>query len=166
MCVIGRLVLRGTRIIIPCKLQPRTLALACEDHLDVVGTKQNLRPKVWWPGMDKVAERHCHGFQLAARPHPLQPTRSTSLPNAPWQDLAVDLMGPLPSGHSLLVIVDYYSRFYEVGVVQSTTTAEIIDRLADTFCRKGLPNTIKSDNGPRFKSNEFREYCEQHSILH
>ena len=73
-------------------------------------------------------------------------------------------LGPLPSGHSLLIIVDYYSRFYEVEVMQSTE--KIIDRLADTFCRHGLPNTIKSDNGPQFKSNEFREYCEQHSIIH
>ena len=93
-------------------------------------------------------------------------TKSTSLPDGPWQDLAVDLMRPLPSGHSLLVIVDYYSRFYEVEVMQSTTAEKIIDRLADTFCRHGLPNTIKSDNGPQFKSNEFREYCEQHNIIH
>ena len=50
--------------------------------------------------------------------------------------------------------------------MKSTTTEKIIDRLADTFCRHGLPNTIKSDNGPQFKSNEFREYCEQHGIIY
>ena len=169
LCVIGQLVLRGTHIIIPSKLKPRALALAHEGHLGVVGTKQNLRAKVWWPGMDKAAQRHCrahHGCQLVARPDPPEPIRSTSLPYGPWQDLAVDLMGPLPSGHSLLIIVDYYSRFYEVEVMQSTTTEKIIDRLADTFCRHGLPNTVKSGNGSQFKSNEFREYCEQHSIIH
>ena len=151
-------------------LQPRTLALAHEGHLGVVGTKQNLTTKVWWPGMDKAAERHCqvcHGCQLMAWPDPPEPIRSTSLPDGPWQDLAVDLMGPLSSGHSLLVIVDYYySRFYKVEVMQSTTTEKVIDRLAYTFCRHGLPNTIKSDNGPQFKSHEFREYCEQHGIIH
>ena len=112
LCVIGQLVLGGTRIIIPSKLQPRTLALAHEGHLGVVGTKQNLRTKVWWPGMDKAVERHCRACQecqLVAQPDPPEPIRSTSLPDGPWQDLAVDLMGPLPSGHSLLVIVDYYS---------------------------------------------------------
>ena len=168
LCVIDQLVLRGTRIIIPSKLQPRTLALAHEGHLGVVGTKQNLRTKVWWPGMDKAVERHCQACQecqLVAQPDPPEPIRSTSLPDGPWQDLAVDLMGPLPSGHSLLVIVDYYSRFYKVEVMQSTTTEKVIDRLAYTFCRHGLPNTIKSDNGPQFKSHEFREYCEQHGII-
>ena len=42
LCIIGQLVLRGKRTIIPKKLQPRTLALAHEGHLGVVGTKQNL----------------------------------------------------------------------------------------------------------------------------
>ena len=119
--------------------------------------------------MGKATERHCracHGCQLVERPDPAEPIRSTSLPDGPWQDLAVDLMGPLPSGLSLLVIVDYYCRFYEVEVMQSTTTEKMIDRLADTFCRHGLPNTVKSGNGSQFKSNEFREYCEQHSIIH
>ena len=142
LCFIGQLLLLGTRIVIRKKLQRRTRAPAHEGHLRVVGTKQNLRTKVWWPGMDKAADRHCracHGCQLVAQPDPPEPIRSTALPDGPWQDLAVDLMGPLPSGHSLLVIVDYYSRsrFYEVEVMQSTTTEKVIDRLADTFCRYG-----------------------------
>ena len=169
LCIIGQLVLRGTRIIISMKRQPRTLALAHEGHLGVVGTKKNLRTKVWWPGMDKAVDRHCrtcHGCQLVARPDPPEPIRSTTLPDGPWQDLDVDLMGPLPSGHSLLVIVDYYSRFYEVEIMQSTTAEKVIDCLADTFSRHGLPITIKSDNGPQFRSSEFREYCKQHGITH
>ena len=50
--------------------------------------------------------------------------------------------------------------------MKSTTTEKVIDRPADTFCRHGPPHTIKSDNGPQFKSNDFREYCEQHDIIH
>ena len=119
--------------------------------------------------MDRAADRHCrtcHGCQLVARPDPPEPIRFTTLPDGPWQDLAVDLMGPLPSGHSLLVIVDYHSRFHEVEVMQSTTAVKVIDRLADTFSRHGLPATIKSDNGPQIKSSKFREYCEQQGTIH
>ena len=59
-------------------------------------------------------------------------------------------MGPLnhPDIH-YIVIVDYYSWFYEVEVMQSTTTEKIIDCLADGFCLHGLQITIKSDNGPQ-----------------
>ena len=86
LCVIGQLVHRGTRIVIPKKLQPRTLALAHEGHLGVVGTKQNLRTKVWWPGMDKAADRlcrACHGCQLVAQPDLPEPIRSTAIPGGP-----------------------------------------------------------------------------------
>ena len=50
--------------------------------------------------------------------------------------------------------------------MQSTTTEKVIEHLAETFCRHGLPVTIKSHNGPQFKSIEFKEYCKQHSITH
>ena len=39
------------------------------------------------------------------------------LPEKPWEDLAIDLMGPLPrTGEYLLVVVDYFSRYFEVVI--------------------------------------------------
>ena len=169
LCVIGQLVLRGTRIVLPSKLRSQAIALAHEGHLGIVGTKQNLRSKVWWPCMDKAAEKFCkscYGCQLVTRPDPPEPLRSTTLPEGPWQDLAIDLLGPLPSGHSILVVVDYYSRYYEYAIMTSTTTVKVIDNLEEIFSRHGLPTTIKSDNGPQFRSEEFREYCKQNGIVH
>ena len=120
LCQIGQVVLRGTHLVIPVKLRARVLSLAHEGHLGVVGTKQNIRTKVWWPGINRAAEKHCrscHGCQLVARPDAPEPIRPTTLPDGPWQYLAADLMGPLPSGDNLLVIVDYYSRFYEIRIL-------------------------------------------------
>ena len=169
LCVIGQLVLRGTHIVLPTKLRPQAISLAHEGHLGIVGTKQNVRSKVWWPGIDKAAEKFCkscYGCQLVARPNPAEPLTSTTLPEGHWQDLAVDLLGPLPSGHSILVVVDYYSRYYEYAIMTSTTAAKVIDNLEEIFSRHGLPITIKSDNGPRFISGEFQEYCVQNGIVH
>ena len=110
LCVIGQLVLRGTSIVLPSKLRSQASSLAHEGHLGIVGTKRNLRSKVWWPGIDNAVEKFCkscYGCQLVARPNPPEPLTSTTLPESPWQDLAVDLLGPLPSGHSILVVVDH-----------------------------------------------------------
>ncbi|KAJ8375480.1 hypothetical protein SKAU_G00060600 [Synaphobranchus kaupii] len=169
LCVVGYLVLRGTRIVLPRILHARALTLAHEGHLGIVGTKQHLRTKVWWPGMDRAAERHCkdcHGCQIVARPDPPEPLRPTPLPDGPWRDVALDLLGPLPSNHSILVVVDYYSRYYEYDILTSTTTEKVIDSLESIFSRHGLPVTCKSDNGPQFKSELFREYCENNGITH
>ena len=167
--VIGQLVLRGTRIVLPSKLRSQAISLAHEGHLGIVGTKRSLRNKVWWPGIDKAAEkfcRSCYGCQLVARPNPPEPLTSTTLPEGPWQELAVDLLGPLPSGHSILVVVDNYSRYYEYAIMKSTTTVKVIDNLEESFSRHGLPIAIKADNGPQFISGEFQEYCVQNGIVH
>lgn len=48
-----------------------------------------------------------------------EPLKCTKSPPGPWQDVAVDLMGPMPTGESLLVVVDYYSRYYEFVIMHS-----------------------------------------------
>ena len=63
------------------------------------------------------------------------------------------MLGPLPSGDSVPVVVDYLSRFYEIGVMRSTTSEKIIERLEEIFTTHGLPLSVTSDNGPQFRSD-------------
>ena len=112
------------------------------------GTKQKFRCKVWWPGMEKDADtfcKACYGCQLVSRPDNVEPIRTTVLPTGPWRDLAVDLLRPLPTSESLLV-VDYYSRYYEIEVMKSTTTSKVIERLDEIFSRHNPPESLTSDN--------------------
>ena len=62
LCVIGQLVVRGTRIALPSKLRLQAISLAHDGNLGIFGTKQNLRSKVWWSGIDKAAERFCKSY--------------------------------------------------------------------------------------------------------
>ena len=68
--------------------------------------------------------------------------RTTVLPTVPWRDLAVDLLGPLPKGESILVVLDNYSRYNEIEVMKSTTTSKVIERLDEIFSRHGLPESL------------------------
>lgn len=169
LTVLGKLVLRGTRLVIPMKLRKQVLDLAHEGHQGIVKTKQRLRTKVWWPGIDRQAEqrcRTCHGCQLVGKPLPPEPLKRTELPTQPWQDLAVDLLGPLPTGEYLLVVVDYFSRFFEVAVTKSVTSGKMISCLEAMFATHGLPLSIKTDNGPQFVSEEFEVYLKDNNIEH
>lgn len=114
LSAIGKLVLHGTRIIIPNKLRERTLELAYEGHSGIVNMKKILRTKVWWPGIDKDVEKFCkscHGCQLVSQSAKPEPMCRTKMPDGPWQYLAADLLGPLPTGESVLVVIDYNSRY-------------------------------------------------------
>ena len=93
--------------------------------------------------------------------------KSTELPQGPWQHVSADLMTPsLPSGHTLLVVVDYYSRYFEVEFLKSTTTDKVIASLNKMFLIHGLPKEITTDNGPQFISKEFEDYLEMQGIKH
>ena len=64
--------------------------------------------------------------QLVTKHVPPPPVKPTPMPQRPWEDLALDILGPLPSGENLLVLVDYHSRWIEVVVVRATTSKIII----------------------------------------
>ncbi|XP_022808367.1 uncharacterized protein K02A2.6-like [Stylophora pistillata] len=131
--------------------------------------KQRLRSKVWWPGIDREAEKFCktcHGCQLISSPANPEPIKSNPLPSGPWQDLTIDLLGPLPSGESVLGIIDYFSRYYEVEAMRSTTLEKVIECLEKIFTTRGLPQLLRSDNGPQFRSEIFEWYLEDNGMEH
>ena len=54
--VVGRLVMRGIRIVMPLCLRERVLELAHEGHQGIVKTIDPLRSKLWWPAMNAMVE--------------------------------------------------------------------------------------------------------------
>jgi len=150
---IEKLVLRGTRIVLPKQL--RCQELAHEGHPGVVAIKQRLRTKVWWPGIDKEAEGVCKtypGWQLVSKTLKPESMARTELPSSPRQQLATDLLGPLPSGYYVSVVVDYYSRVFEMELTKTTTSTH------------WLPLSLTTDNGSQFVSDYFTQYLEENGI--
>lgn len=160
-------VIRGCRLVIPRKLRPRMLQLAHEGHPGETGMVTRLRDRVWWPNMDKEARKtvkECEGCRLVSRPSAPEPMTRRKMPNEPWIDIAMDFLGPLPSGDYLLVVVDYFSRFKEVCIMRKITTEDTIKNIEPIFVRQGYPRTITLDNGRQFISSEFDHYCHVRNI--
>ena len=88
---------------------------------------------------------------------PPPPIKSTRLPERAWQEIVVDLLGLLPTGEHLLVVVDYFSRWMEVDVLRSTTGAAIIKCLDSHFARYGVPAGLRTDNGSNLVSDRDGE---------
>ena len=80
--------------------------------------------------------------------------------------MAIDVLGPLPSGENLLVVVDYYSRFFEVVIMRFTTSQKMIEVLVPIFTRYGYPFSLKSDNAAQFVSEEFENFLANHGVQH
>lgn len=100
----------------------------------------------------------CQANRPATRPDPLQ---MSPLPPEPWHTVHVDFCGPFPTGEYLLVGIDAYSRFPEVDIIHSTAAKGTISNLERIFATHGIPQVIKSDNGPPFFGEEIKAYIEE-----
>ncbi|XP_051992411.1 uncharacterized protein K02A2.6-like [Xyrauchen texanus] len=155
-------VLHGTKIVIPLSLQVRAISLAHEGHQGLVKTKKLIREKVWFPGIDRQVEimiAECIPCQAVVPNHIQEPLCMSELPSSPWEIVVVDFCGPFPSGDYLLVVIDEYSRYPEVEILQSTSARATIPKLDKIFSTLGIPLEVKTDNGPPFQSSEFADFA-------
>ena len=163
------LILRGTKLVIPSALQDRVLAIAHEGHQGVVRTKQLLREKVWFAGIDVKAEKliaQCLPCQASTPQQKSEPLKMSPLPSKPWSEISVDFAGPYPSGDYIMVILDEYSRFPVAEVIRSTAASTVIPHLDRIFAIFGIPDQIKTDNGPPFNGQDFAEFTKQMGCKH
>ena len=75
-------------------------------------------------------------------------------------------MGPLPTGESILEVIDFYGSFLEAAILKSTTSVKVIEAPSPMFARFGFPFCSRTDNGPEFISEEFEAYLRTNGIEH
>ena len=85
-------------------------------------------------------------------------------PAHPWERLHIDYAGPF-LGKMFLVVVDVYSKWLEIKMVPSATSAHTIAKLKCMFAMHALPQLV-SNNGAVFTSGEFKEFLERNGIRH
>ena len=164
----GNLILRGTHIVIPKSLQEHVVNLAHEGHQGLVKTKSLLCEKVWFPNIDKLVEskvKSCSACLITTPECKREPLQMSPLPAAPWKELSVDFAN-LPNQEYLLLITDDYSRYPVVEIVKSTSAATVIPKLDKVFSEFGVPDVVRSDNGPPFKSKEFASFADDLGFKH
>ncbi len=162
-------VLRGTRLVLPKALRSQALDIAHETHQGLVKTKRLLRQKVWFPNIDAEAEaliKTCLPCQAAGPPERREPLKMTEMPSAPWSQLSADFHGPLPTGEYILIVIDDYSRFPEFAITTSTSAQATIPKLERIFATHGIPDVLKTDNGPPFQSKEFKDFATRMGFKH
>lgn len=83
----------------------------------------------------------------------------------PWQWIHVDFAGPV-TGKMLLVVTDAHSKWPEVEIMHSSTSAKTIAVLREMFTRFSIPEQLILDNGPQFVSDEFTKFLTSNGIKH
>ena len=65
----------------------------------------------------------------------------------------------------MLTLIDEYSReCLAIDVARKLTSEEVLERLSDLFVRRGVPDHIRSDNGPEFTAKKVTEWLERVNV--
>jgi len=143
------LLLNGIRIVIPTSLRAEILKKLHEGHLGITKCRERAKQSVWWPGLSKDLTKmieNCARERINFKETMLP----TEFPTRPWSTVGADLFQK--DNKHYLVIVDYFSRFFEVAKLTSTTAEAVVEHFKSIFARHGIPEVVRSDNGPQFAS--------------
>ena len=104
----------------------------------------------------------------AARKSPTTNARAQMAPSLvgnPMQQIAADILGPLPTTRTgnkhILVVSDYFTCWAEVYGVPNQEALTIAKTLVDEWiCCFGAPETIHTDQERNFEAVLFSEMCQ------
>ena len=147
-------------------LQQQTLKKIHEGHQGIQRCRIRARNSVWWPEMSQQIQEFVKKCAICAKESRanLQPMIATQLPDYPWQRVGTDLFQL--KGSTYIIVIDYFSRYPEVIKLKGTTSGHVIDALKAVFSRHGIPETVVSDNGPQYSSQEFTDFARQYDFCH
>lgn len=163
------LLLKQNKIVIPKTLRKKVVKLAHTGHQGIEKTKSLLRSKVWFPNMNKIliAETNtCIPCQAATPKTSTNPIMCLELLLGPWENLDLDFGGPFPNGKYTLVIIDKYSRYPLVRIINNLKTETVVYELKKIFMEFGLPECIITDNGPPMNETLFSQFLKSLGIKH
>ncbi|KMQ92328.1 reverse ribonuclease integrase [Lasius niger] len=142
-------------------------------HLGVAKTLARVAQLYYWPGMFReVALRTCPNClaHKASQQRPAGTLRATVV-NAPWQQAAINLVGPLPrsiNGHTwLLTMQDRFSKWIEMVPLRRATTENLAREVTQRLIyRHGCPQQLITDNGTQLTSQRFKTLLAVFGIEH
>ena len=137
-------VLWGTRVVVPPQGRSKIITELHEADPGESRMKALTRSYVWWPGVDQEIVKRvkgcdkCPSNQSAPAKAPLHPWE---WPGLPWSRIHIDYAGPY-KGEMFLVVMDAYSKWFDVHRMKSITLTATIEKLREMFATHGLPATL------------------------
>lgn len=161
------LIWKSDKIIIPKVMRSEMLKKIHIGHMGIEKCKLRAREIIFWPGINNDIENMIKGCNICLthrKNNQKEELNCHEVPDRPWAKVGVDLFQY--KGTNYLLLVDYFSKYFELIKLHSTISISIINHLKNIFCRQGIPNTIMSDCGPQFTSYEFRKFALDWNFTH
>ena len=159
------LVTKGDRLVVPQSLRQDVLRKIHAGHQGETKCILLARESVFWPGITndiKSMIQRCSTCAQHQYAQPKMPMQQPDLPTRPWSKLGTDIFEY--KGSHFLIIVDYYSRFPVIRLLNNIRASTISDKFTAVLLEYGLPDRIVADYGTQYTSEEFRQKCKDSNI--
>lgn len=161
------IIFKNNCIVIPLKLRKEMLNRLHLPHLGITKTQLRAHDVLYWPGINNDIYNlvsSCQTCKLYSSNNKRETLIPHKIPELPWQKIAVDLFEL--NGRSYLLAVDYFTKFPELSLLNSTTSECIVNHLKSIFSRNGIPKIVMSDGGPQFSSEKFSNFSKEWDFEH
>ena len=166
LLVVHGLLLKAERIVTPTSIRLEMLNRIHDGHQGVAKCRERVKRALWWPGLSNEIEdlvkqcRKCTERRINKK----EPMISSVVPDRLWQVIGTDIC--FVKKRPYLIVVDYFSKFIKVSYLSSLSSSEMIRTLKSVFARHGIPEVVRSDNGPQYDSAEFAKFTKDWEFKH
>lgn len=167
LAVLDGILYKGPRIIVPKASRLDILKKLHVSHQGTAATLRRARGVVFWPQMSediRVYTEKCVKCAMDSPAQQKETLQNHDIPNKPWSKVGMDLL--TYHNKHYLVIVDYFSDFFECEPITNLSSAGVIKVCKRTFARYGIPDVVQSDNGPQFASSDFTIFGQKWGFQH
>lgn len=146
----------------------------CAGHPGIYKTFKRVVEHYYWPRLGADISRYVRNCRVCSenkydqsKPAGLMATRH--IVDKPFQVVSCDLIGPLPRSKRgykyILVVVDIFSKFTFAIPLRKATSIPICNAIEEhLFLMFGQPMSLICDNGPQFKSREFKNLLSSYKV--
>lgn len=168
LSVIDGLLFKGSRVVVPEVLRKEMLENIHEGHLGMEKCKRRAKVALYWPNMNSEIEdavrtcEICLKYRNKQLKEPMWVDEQERL--SPWSKVGIDLF--TLHGKNYVLLMDYYSHYPEIALLKDPAAGTVMTHIKSFFARHGVPNTVRSDNGPQFNCQAFRDFSKTYGFEH